>query len=257
MIVIALAVAGCTAEGGETHPRADSSPSPSPTIVDGKPCPPAPEHLDLGENAGCASTTSGTFEPEASSQTFVVYALLNADGLPRKWHFRVTSENGDYVDQEMRAGSEASYPVVLGAEDADGGGLDEAFVKILTHSYHSGKTHEVAIFGVRNGHFFRVKADGEPLVFQVGGVSVFGEGAECRDVDADGRPEFLLLYIDGVDNEVQETVERVYRWKNRALTLVRRKEGHMAKTGYSDPLLWRYYSLRCFAFEPEFPFTRG
>jgi predicted DNA-binding transcriptional regulator AlpA len=31
----------------------------------------------------------------------------------------------------------------------------------------------------------------------------------------------------------------------------------MAKTGYSDPLLYRYYSLRCFDFEPPFPYARG
>jgi hypothetical protein len=110
---------------------------------------------------------------------------------------------------------------------------------------------------VRAGEFFRVRLDGAPSAFQVGGVSTFGEGAECRDVDLDGDAEFLLLRVDDVFGEVQRFSERIYEWRARSLHFVRRDEGRMAKTGYSDPLLYRYYSLRCFDFEPPFPYARG
>ncbi|MEA2432784.1 MAG: hypothetical protein QOG54_241 [Actinomycetota bacterium] len=150
-----------------------------------------------------------------------------------------------------------SYPVIVGSEDADLDGVDEAFIKVITHLYHSGATNELAIYGFRNGRFFRVKRDGEPFVFQVGGVSVFGEGAECRDVDTDGTAEFLLLRIEGVTNDFQNVSERIYRWKNRSLIFMKRTAGVFAKTGYSDPLLFRYYSLRCFSLDPPFPYARG
>ncbi|MDQ4096062.1 MAG: hypothetical protein M3174_07665 [Actinomycetota bacterium] len=256
-ILAGAVLAACTTGEGSGPSEAAPSPTASPAIVDGEPCPPAPEHLDLPPEAGCASSTSSDFEPDEDAQTFIAYALVDQRRLPEEWHLRVTRDDGDHLDQRVAIGSDASYPLVLGAEDADGRGLDEAFVKVLSHSYHSGKTYEVAMFGVRKDRFFQIEADGEPLVFQIGGVSVFGQGAECRDVNADGRPEFLVLYIDGVHNEVQETVERIYSWRNRSLSLMRREEGRLVKTGYSDPLLWRYYSLRCFDFEPPYPFKRG
>lgn len=250
------ALISCTGEDRTPSLAGTASPSPTPAIIDGEPCPPPPADLDLGPNVGCVSETAGTFELHEEGETFIVYALVDERRLPTEWHLRVTRRSREALDEKVAIGSDASYPLVLGAEDSDGRGLDEVFVKLLTHSYHSGKTHEVGIFGIRDGHFFQVEADGVPLLFQVGGVSVFGQGAECRDVDADGTPEFLLLHIDGVVGDVQKWTERTYRWRDRSLVLVEREEGRMAKTGYQDPLLWRYYSLRCLSFEPEYPYAR-
>lgn len=256
-LVLALALSATSCSDGEGNSSATPEPSTSSTaaIIDGEPCPKAPPELQLPSGSGCASFTTGTFEPGEDQAKFISYASLDERALPVEWHLRVTRSSEDPLDETVQIGSAASYPVVIGSEDADRDGLDEVFVKLLTHSYHSGKTHELGIFGVDTDEFFQVRADGEPLLFQVGGVSVFGQGAECRDVDADGTPEFLLLHVDGVVNDVQEIVERIYRWRDRSLVLIERDESRMAKTGYSDPLLWRYYSFRCLDFEPPPPYV--
>jgi hypothetical protein len=197
------------------------------------------------------------FEPDQGRQYVIAYAQLGDDGLPRRWRLGITRAGGTRHDEVIYAGSSTSYPRILGAADADGDGSDEVFVKVVTHHYHSGATHEIAMFGVRERDIFRVQMDGTPSLLQVGGVSTFGEGAECRDVDLDGDPEFVLLRIDDVFGDVQRFSERVYEWRDHALHFSSRSEGRMAKTGYSDPLLYRYYSLRCFDFEPPFPYARG
>ena len=259
VIILVLAGMSCSGHRSEdtSAPSGKSSPSPIPTFVDGEPCPPAPSGLELPTGTGCASSASGHFEEAGEQGTFIVYAKVDDQGHPVEWHLRLSRPSAAPLDETVDIGSAASYPQVIGAEDADGEGLDEVFVSLLTHSYHSGKTRELGIFGVEDGRFFRVEAEGEPFLFQVGGVSVTGHGAECRDVDLDGKPEFVVLYIDGVMNDFQEVNDRIYRWRERSLVLLESRRGRMAKAGYSDPLLWRYYSFRCLGFEPPPPYTRG
>lgn len=256
--VVALLAATACSERGPVVVKTPRSPVlPSPTFVDGGPCPLAPPDLGLPEGAVCASSVSGTFEEGEPLQVLSAYAFADEGGLPVEWHIHVTRDAGDAIDEPVDIGTRFSYPRVLGAADADGDGLDEVFVNALTHLGHGGQTNEVTMFGVDRGRIFRVRADGVPLLFPVGGVSTFGEGAECRDVDFDGKPEFLLLRVDYVFSPIQRLSERVYEWVDRHLELVRRNKGRMAKTGYLDPLLWRYYSLRCLDFEAPFPFSRG
>ena len=256
LCLASLFVSGCDREDVSKSAASPRKTSALPSIVEGQPCPPAPGDFSVS-GAGCVSSASGTFESGSPGETFSVYALLGDDGFPASWHAQVTRGEGAPLEASLDSGSPASYPVVLGAEDADGKGLDEVFIRLVTHSYHSGKTHEVGMFGVDDGRLFRVEADSEPLLFQVGGVSVFGQGAECRDVDVDGDLEFVLLGIDGVVGYDQSWVERIYSWKDRALVLSERREGRSAKAGYTDPLLWRFYSLRCLEFDPGPPYTRG
>jgi hypothetical protein len=250
-IIVAATATGlsaCSSGDDARRPPLSAPPTPSATIPieDGAPCLPSPPELELPDGTGCASSTTGSFERGEPVQKLIVYAELDEQRMPLGWRVRVTRADGEPLDETFHYGSAFSYPEVLGAEDADGRGLDEAFVKVITHSYHSGKMHEVAIIGVRAGHVFSVQADGEPFTFEVGG-----------DVDADGTPEFLRLRVDGVFGDIQTWSERIYRWKDRSLVLEREKRGRFAKTGYFDPLLWRYYSLRCFTFEPPFPYARG
>jgi hypothetical protein len=257
VVVAAAVLAGCSSG---RQPAASLAPSPSPSaeaIAEGRPCPAAPADAGIDGRVGCVSSARGTFEPEDGPQSLILYALLDDEGFPRQWRLRMTRTDGPPVDEVIYAGSPTSYPRMLGAADANADGRDEAFAKVATHSYHSGATYDVGIFGVRDGDIYRVQIDGRPSLFQIGGVSVFGEGAECRDADLDGDPEFLLLRIDGVFGEVQRWSERVYEWSGTTLHFASRREGRMAKTGYADPLLYRYYSLRCFDFEPPFPYARG
>ncbi|HEY7876398.1 MAG TPA: hypothetical protein VIG64_14880, partial [Actinomycetota bacterium] len=245
---VMLLLAGCS--GPRAHaPSAAASPSPSSDgIEDGAPCPPAPAELGLPDDAGCASAASGIFSPAPRGTDLISYALVGEEGYPRRWRLRVMRPDGEWLEEPIYAGSATSYPRLLGTADANDDGSDEAFVKVATHSYHSGATHEIAIFGVRPRDIYRVQIDGRPSLFQVGGVSTFGEGVECRDVDLDGDPELVLLRIDFVFGEIQRFSERVYEWEGTGLRFSSRREGRMAKTGYNDPLLYRYYSLRCFDF---------
>jgi hypothetical protein len=257
MVLALLVGSSACSSSGESVAEPSSSSSPAATIAEGKPCPPAPEELGLPQGSGCATSATGEFERRGHQATFVVYARVDGSGIPKEWRFRLDRPDDSSIDEPAPVGSRSSYPLILGSEDADGMGLDEAFVRAVTHSYHSGATFEVALFGVENGEFFRVQERGKRFAIPVGGVSVFGEGGECRDVDLDGDPELVLLRIDYVSEEVQRWSERIYEWSDRSLRLARRREGRFAKTGYNDPLVLRFYSLRCFGFEPRFPYSRG
>jgi hypothetical protein len=250
------ALLSCTSEAPPAASRPAPTPTETPRIVEDDPCPPSDPGLGLPPDSGCVSSTAGTFEPNVPAEQLFLYALTDGEGFPTEWHFRLVSED-KVIDRRMFVAHLWGYPVIVGSEDADLDGVDEIFVKLVTHLYHSGATNEVGIYTFGEGRFSRVERDGEQFLFQVGGVSVFGEGAECRDVDADGDAEFLLLRIEGVSNDVQNISTRTYEWRNRELFFVRRKAGKFVKTGYSDPLLFRYYSLRCFTMDPPFPYARG
>ncbi|MGI8407059.1 MAG: hypothetical protein ACR2L3_00905 [Actinomycetota bacterium] len=183
-----------------------------------------------------------------------VYATLDADRFPTGWQASLSTGDNEPITQELEVGSQFSYVKILGAADPDLDGTDEAFIRTKTHLYHSGATHEVGIFGFDDGKIFQVTVEDAPLNFQVGAISYFSQGAECRDVDFDGKPEFVTLAIDGVINDVQKWTEKIYTWGKRALILSDRNEGKLAKTSYTDPLLRRFYGLRCFEFDPPAPY---
>jgi hypothetical protein len=251
-----IAAAGCSPDepaGSRPTQRASPAPSASP-LVDGDPCPETETSSPVPSGRGCLSQASGDFDGDGSRDSFTVYASLDATRHPTSWHAVVTRADDRTVEQILRVGSPFSYPVVLGAADADGDGRDEAFVKTRTHLYHSGLTHDVGMFILDGSRVVQVRADGRPLNFEVGGVSYLGHGAECRDVDFDGAPEFLLLRVDDVFGDVQKWTERVYKWRNRGLAFEKETRGRFAKTSYSDPLLRRFYELNCFSFDPPFPY---
>lgn len=231
------------------QPLAESSAAPQ---VDGAPCEPAP--ADMPADSGCLTRTIGDFDGDGAPDDLAVYASLDDGSLPISWRARIDLGSGETITEALKIGSVFSYPTVLGAEDADGDGADEAFLKTKTHLYHSGAIYEVGIFKLGPSRFFQVHESGSPLNFQIGAISYFSQGAECRDVDFDGKPEFVLLAVDGVINDVQKWNERIYGWRGDSLVFLQRKEGKMAKTGYNDPMLRRFYGIRCFTFDPPAPF---
>jgi hypothetical protein len=149
----------------------------------------------------------------------------------------------------------ATYPEVVGSVDADGRGGEEVFVKLVLHVYHSGGTREVGIFRVaEQDRLVRVRGDDGPFLFPLGGVSRYGEGAECRDVDLDGRPEFVRLRVDRVRYDVQRARETIYEWVGGTLHEARDKTYRFAKTSLVDPLLRRLYHFTCFELDPLPPY---
>jgi predicted phosphodiesterase len=146
-------------------------------------------------------------------------------------------------------------PQVVGATDVDSDGDDEAFVNVVDHVYHGGTTSVLGLFALRGERLARV-ADtrGNALEIPVGGVSNFGEGVECRDVDGDGTPELQLLRIDSASSARSRWTEKVYRWRGERLELLDTNRGTLRRDGFNDPRVLRFYELHCGRLDPAFPF---
>ncbi len=254
-----MAFASCSWPGPAAAPgENDASAAPTPTatarIVGGEPCPDRTADSETNDTVGCFSHGVGDFDGDGSSDDLTVFAGLDSGGYPSSWFARLHLANGETIEEKLTIGSKFGYPIVLGAVDANGDGDDEAFVRTGTHLYHSGATHDVGIFVLDGSGLSQVREARAPFEFEVGAISYFALGAECRDIDFDGSPEFVVLRIDGVINDVQRWSERIYRWKGDSLVFEERLHGRLAKTSYSDPLLRRFYGLACFSFDPAAPY---
>lgn len=256
LAAVAMVLASC-AHGDEPAATRSPTPSPSATVAvfdETKPCPPADPRLRLPASSGCASEIEADVDGDGRSDRVVAFAATNEGGEPLRWRLRLALGSGDVEVQPLGAGSTTSYPVLLGGADANGDGTDEVFAKVRTHLYHSGATHDIGIYTFDRGRLRRVESGGIPLDVPIGGVSYFGEGAECRDVDDDGVPELQLLRVDGVMEDEQRTLVRTYRWDGARVVFVHRHTGSFAKTGYDDPRLLRFYQLHCFGLDPPYPY---
>ncbi|HEX2296006.1 MAG TPA: metallophosphoesterase [Actinomycetota bacterium] len=173
----------------------------------------------------------------------------------REWRVRARLANGDTVAARLPPVDRFTRPEVVGAADADGDGDDEVFVNVVDFVYHGGTTSVLGLFALRDGDLERVTdARGRPLDVPVGGVSNFGEGLECRDLDGDGVPEIRLLRIDSASSARSRWIEQVYRWRGEELKLVRTVRGTLRRRGFDDPRVLRFYELHCGALDPPFPF---
>ena len=249
-LIGALLAASCRIPDTPTLPVAGpTSPSPSPAFEpfdNGGRCPPdgAPE---LPDDIGCISAVVGNFDGRGTLDHFFVFASLGADRRPRRWHVAARTNVGT-IRSGLAAGTEHSYPRVIGAADADGDGIDEVFVKVLDFLFHSGGAGVMTIFRIDPSAIARVReASGEFFDFRVGGITRLGEGGACRDVAGDERPEFVLHRVEAtnVRNTRWTRSERIYRWNGNTLTLVDRRRGTLVISDYNDPKLDPFYQLRC------------
>ncbi|MDQ3987546.1 MAG: hypothetical protein M3280_13745, partial [Actinomycetota bacterium] len=120
---------------------------------------------------------------------------------------------------------------------------------------HSGASPVVGLFRFDQGRMHRVRIRGDgALRIDVGGVSNFGRGLECKDVDGDGRRELILLGVYNALRERPQWHKTIYEWQGDALVLVDKRRGRLTRQGYSDPDVFRFYHLTCGDFDPPDPF---
>ncbi len=150
---------------------------------------------------------------------------------------------------------ENSYPRAIGAVDADGDGVDEVFVKVYDHLYHSGASPVVGIFRMEGSRLVRVRARGQgPLEISVGGIVNFGEGLECSDMTGDGRPDLVTLRVDEATDDSPHWVKHVYAWRGTDVELVETLRGRLRVDGPTDPKIRRFYHLVCKELDPPPPY---
>ncbi|MDQ3914026.1 MAG: metallophosphoesterase family protein [Actinomycetota bacterium] len=180
--------------------------------------------------------------------------VLRLDGAGRRRELMLELAAGPVATHPLTV-DEFTRPQLVGATDTDGDGDDEAFVNVLDHVYHGGTTSVLELFAWRGGDLVRIRhARGGAFQIPVGGVSNFGEGMECRDLDGDGTPEVQLLRIDSASSARSRWIEQVYRWRGDELELVRTKRGTLRRRGFTDPRVYRFYELHCGRLDPAYPF---
>jgi hypothetical protein len=216
-------------------------------------CPPA-QLESLPRRAGCVTSATGDLDGDGRPDEVVVYALLDRRHLPRTWHIRGLLSRAGEQSLPLDAKS-PSYRTVVGAVDADGDGRDEVFVKLFDHIYHSGASPVVTLFGVEKGRFEAVRTEeGDPLLIDVGGVSSFGRGVECDDVDGDGALELVVLGIENAVSERPRWRKFVYEWTGNRVRLEDVRQGRLEREGFTDPRVLRFYELRCRSLDPPYPY---
>lgn len=250
VVVAAVLLAACAlgdnptlpvAEATSSHPVAEFA-----SFDNGGRCPrdDAPE---LPGGAGCISAVEGNFDGRGDTDRFFAFALVGEDRRPQRWRVALRTDSGAET-AKLAAGTEHSYPRVIGAADADGDGADEVFIKVLDFLFHSAGSGVMTIFRFDEDRIVRVRdEEGSFFDFRVGGVTRLGEGAACRDATGDGQHEFIVHRVSAtnVRNTRWTQSERIYRWDGNVLTLVDRRQGILRISDYNDPKLDPFYQLRC------------
>ena len=201
------------------------------------------------EQEALGSEAGGDFDGDGRTDA------LTLSGGGRVWQLRLELASGETGKRRVTLPDEFTRPEVVGVTDADSDGDDEAFVNVVDHVYHGGTTSVLGLYGWDGDVLARVRdTRGRPLDMPVGGVSNFGEGLDCRDVDGDGTPELQLLRIDSASSARSRWIEQVYRWRGGALDLVRTVRGSLRREGFTDPRVLRFYELHCGRLDPPYPF---
>ena len=220
----------------------------------GEPC--TPVRIGAPGAAGCVSSFTGDFDGDGLADKFSVFAYLDPKGFPIDWNIRLDLRGKPGATFALIPADGFTYPEAVGATDADGDGDDEMFVNVADHVYHGGTTSVLALYRMLPGALVRVDGPGgKPLDIAVGGVSNFGEGLECRDLDGDGTPELQLLRIDSASSARSRWSVQVYRWTDEgSLELVEKKRGTLRRRGFTDPRVLRFYELHCGRLDPPYPY---
>ena len=242
-----LAAGACTlpASGQLDQPR------PSPTVFsqtfdNGEPCPPATDPA-LPAGTGCVSGVTADLEGNGTKDRFLVYARLGSQRRPDRGGRWPCSPSGPSRPAAVPTGQGVPdiYPRVIGAADANGDGRQEVVVKLSAILYHVGGQQIAGMYGVRNGRVRPVKIAGRGrLVFRLGGISRYGDGALCTVQD--GRPVFVVRHIEQVLPSSWRWTERPFGWQGLVLHPSSHRTGLLPVTlPVTDPRVEPFYQLRC------------
>lgn len=253
-----VVLSACSGGGGEVaRPRATTSPSPSPTTGiaygGGDPCP------DIEEDVGCRSVVSGDLDGDGAPDELHVQARTAADGFPSSWELFAVLSRGDRAAAEPGWWPQQSigpppggadwwigYPQAIALLDVDGDGRDEALVKIVEHVLHGGSVPDHALYRLERGRLQPLRhPDGEPFIFEIGGLPSYGDGLRCRDVVGDGTRELIRVRVENAVYPEPRWKRSVYVFKGMRLFRVARSTGTMVRRGFPDPRIDALYELRC------------
>jgi hypothetical protein len=261
-VVVAVVVVLASVGGWVlTHrsPGAGGASTAGPSPVSG----PTPQEFDNGtrcpllsdpvltQPAGCVSSVIGDLDGDTQPDRFVVYARLRDSGLPRSWEaLAVLSGTGgptQPIPVPTGQGVPYVYPRAMDAVDADGDGAAEVFVKLSAILYHVGGQQILGMFRAVAGRVVPIEVEGRGrLVFPIGGIGGYGDGAECIEGPGTPIPILTLRHIQRKPPSIWVWVERDYRWRGAVLVLQRTRRGTFPGTiSIGDQPVHRFYQLRC------------
>lgn len=246
-VSLLLAAGACTPQAPvqRAHPRASPTAF-SQTFDNGEPCPPATD-LALPAGTGCVSGVAADLEGNGTKDRFLVYAQLGSQRRPRSWWAVAVLPGGASRPVPVPTGQGVPdiYPRVIGAADANGDGRQEVVVKLSAILYHVGGQQIAGMYGMQNGRVRPVKVAGRGrLVFRLGGISRYGDGALCTVQD--GRPVFVIRHIEQVLPSSWRWTERPFGWQGLMLHPSKHRTGLLPVTlPVTDPRVEPFYQLRC------------
>lgn len=216
------------------------------------PCPKSPEDPRLPKGTGCLTAVVADLDGDGAQDLVLLFADLDPAGIPQQWRTRGILATGATIDGTVGPllGREYYYPVALRpAADADGDGGEEVFADT---GGDNNQAYQV-VFTLKGRELVRAEIAGgpdrehpcgtleecphperpparagtQPLELHLSRSLAAGLGYECRDTNADGRPELVLLVIraDPADETRYIWFEDVYQWRGKTLHFVRTLEG--------------------------------
>lgn len=250
MILIASALASC-APAREPVTSGSSRPSPTTSngnlFVSGEPCTGSSISF-LPPRAGCVSLARADLDGDQREDTIAVYADVDARDLPTSWHIGFDLGSGRLISRMLNAGTEISYPKIVGATDIADDGRAEVFVTLVDHFLHGAVTHDLGLFALVDGDLRRVRQRGVgPFTFASVRFTRLAEGARCVDVLGDERREFVTTRLWSVhrQNRLWRWSKRIYERVGRELVFRARRTGRLRVSGYNDPALDPFFEVRC------------
>ena len=192
-------------------------------------------------------------EGDGSLDRVVTFARLDDRDMPTTW-VMTWFRSGVRPESIPLEKHPFSYPRLVGTVDADRDGGDEIFVKVNDHLYHSGGSPIVGIFTFHRDELRRVQENGEPFEADINGVSNYGTGLRCEDVDEDGDPELVLIRVSSALSDRPRWSLTTYEWAGASVVQKGTQSGRMRREGYPDPRVSAYYELRCFELNPPYPY---
>lgn len=248
--LLCLLLVACS--GDEAAPVA--RPSASPTFAAGEPCPQI--QTDEAIPQGCITDAHGDVDGDGRDDVATVFAQVNQKRMPLSWWLVVETSTDQPLDVTWRLRpGKFSYPRMVGIADANGDNRAEVFVKVSDHLYHSGASPILHVFGMGDEGLFRYFDErGEPFTIDVGGVSNFGTGAECKNGDHDPALELVKLRVDSATSDNPRTSETVFEWRGQRLVQGKTVRGRIERDGPTDPDVFRYYQFKCGELDPPFPY---
>jgi hypothetical protein len=201
----------------------------------------------LPAGTGCVSGAGADLDGNGRRERFLVYARLGAHRKPQSWWAVAVLAGGPSRPAPVPTGQGVPdiYPRVIGAADANRDGRQEVVVKLSGILYHVGGQQIAGMFGVRNGRVRLVSIAGRGrLVFRLGGISRYGDGALCSV--RGGRPVFTIRHIEQVLPSSWRWTERPFGWHGLVLHPSEPRTGLLPVTlPVTDPRVEPFYQLRC------------